>query len=485
MLTIAVRQVCTYLVSTTRFIGGRVAAMVSRAVQPTSTNEDERRRELVLNIILLLSLGLATVLYTITIYNRFMIQAESDLGYFPGIFILFIGFCLVLFNLSKHGYSKSASYTLILCYVIGALYTGWTLGASLPATLLLLALIIVITSVLVGSTVGFVTVALVIAMLVILSLHETVITNLPYWRYEQITMTDVVAYSALLLFVGFISWLSNRELDRSLSRARNSEKQLENERNALEQRISERTEEFIYSEKARMEELARIAEFGKLSRGLFHDLINPLTAVSLQMERLSDKEIDVSEAKEIVDKAVKATRRMRTFMENIRHCFDEPAKTSESWPAGQRFTEMTTDLQSELRIVIDMLAYKARLANIRVIIKNPTKVTFRAHPLRINQLFLNLISNALDSYEERSRNRLVEIWIKDEDERATIMVRDFGRGIPEEHRNKLFTMSFSTKSGGTGIGLLTIKSIVSELGGTISVESKLGHGTTFSVMIPK
>jgi tRNA-binding EMAP/Myf-like protein len=90
----------------------------------------------------------------------------------------------------------------------------------LPATLLLTALVIVTTSALRGSKSGFIISIIMICTLATLGIHEAQSLNIPSWRYDEISLTDVIAYSILFMFISMIAWLSNREIDNSLQEAR-------------------------------------------------------------------------------------------------------------------------------------------------------------------------------------------------------------------------------------------------------------------------
>lgn len=115
-------------------------------------------------------------------------------------------------------------------------------------------------------------------------------------------------------------------------------------------------------------------------------------------------------------------------------------------------------------------------------------------PEGLHRVLLNLISNAIDACiydEETSKDWEVKVRSRPEaaagsDENIVFEVTDNGCGMSEEMKEKLFTKFFSTKAGrGTGLGLLITRKIIQEHGGTISVESEVGRGTTFSVRLKR
>jgi len=108
---------------------------------------------------------------------------------------------------------------------------------------------------------------------------------------------------------------------------------------------------------------------------------------------------------------------------------------------------------------------------------------------RLHEVFTNLIQNAVDFVPEQ--NGKIEVGAIDNGKTILFYVKDNGVGIPADKVDKLFTKfyqidtSFSRKHGGSGLGLVICKGIVTSLGGDIKVESEVGKGTTFSFVIPK
>ncbi len=100
----------------------------------------------------------------------------------------------------------------------------------------------------------------------------------------------------------------------------------------------------------------------------------------------------------------------------------------------------------------------------------------------MDQVFRNLILNAIEAMESGSRKRL-SIKIE-RTECVHIRIEDTGSGIPEESMETIFSPSYSTKEKGTGLGLYIVREIVNHHGGALSVESQIGSGTVFHVRLP-
>jgi signal transduction histidine kinase len=503
-------------------------------VQPVSIDEDSRRREHILNIILVLSLLCFIILGATMVWN-WMTMGDSYEGIHPLAFGSIALLYVALLAMSKKGHGRSASFLLIAFEVMVTIYTGWQWGASLPATLLLTALVIVTASVLLGSTTGFIVTGSMIGALTVLGVHEAAVLNVPDWRYDEITATDVISYSAMFLFMSFIGWLSNREIDASLTRARTSEKLLEAERNALEKKVSERTAELIAVQANTVAGLERSASMGELSQGVFHDLIGPLSAVAISVEEISrmadirkegsDYGQNTRHMRDMVEKAVAASKRMRSYMESVRrHIGSEESREAGSTRqategvAKEGSADELVDVDKEIAMAKDILAYKARMANVIIYIghgqrdsdtpekcglvplKKRDPIMIIAQPIRIHQMLLNLMSNAIDACVAddcvgngrakdgstgKARDKAVSVSVEKDSDVIRVIVADNGCGISTERLKTLLIRPRSTKLHGMGIGLTTVKSIVEkELGGFIEIKSTEDIGTTFIITIP-
>jgi signal transduction histidine kinase len=109
-------------------------------------------------------------------------------------------------------------------------------------------------------------------------------------------------------------------------------------------------------------------------------------------------------------------------------------------------------------------------------------------PGLIEDAVLNLIINAIDAVESNGqvsvRIARVESERADDSEDAIIEVSDTGRGIPEEHLTQIFNAFFTTRPGGTGLGLPAVRRIARAHGGNVEVKSSLGEGSTFTLRLP-
>jgi signal transduction histidine kinase len=116
---------------------------------------------------------------------------------------------------------------------------------------------------------------------------------------------------------------------------------------------------------------------------------------------------------------------------------------------------------------------------------------FYFDPKNISRCVMNVVGNAIDATPPNA-GRKVRLFTRTENDAATgrdwvvMGIADQGTGIPEEARDKVFDLMFSTKgSKGTGLGLALTRKIVEEHGGDITFETEMGVGTTFYIRLPK
>lgn len=464
------------IASIARAVGARAMSMV----EPRQQNEDARRKEFILNIILTISIILLSILEGTIVWNYITITPAHYSGISPWTFSLIIAAFISMFAISRRGYAHAASYMLIFLYIGGMTYGGILWGVSLPTVLLTITLIIVTSGALISSSFGLWSAGAMIIALGLLGIHEQEVLYVPSWHHEPISVMDMVAYAALFMFIGFISWLSNRETDRSLDRARKSEALLQAERDTLEEKVSVRTREFVAEQEKRMREMREHALFGNLSEGLIHDLMSPLSVIQLYVERLTSAKPGTSPINDDIRKMGDAAKRLGTYISNVK---------THMRMSNDRLGRETTDLELEIGVLRDIFGYKAREigADIEFAIKEGSTMV-PLNQIHLHRLLCNLVSNALDACAATvDGKRKVLLSVHDRDETLTLEIYDTGCGMPSRFvkERKISDEIWSTKVDGVGIGLKTVKHIVEqELGGSISVGPNTPRGTVFTITIP-
>ena len=456
----------------------RVAVFWQFLVVPKNFNSDRGRRTLVLNILLLLSIFVFTLLNIIRLID--VISNEQDRG-LPIIYTLVILlFFIFLRWLSRWGWTRLASWLFVSTYSLPMIYCFINWGADLPAALLLGVLIITFLGVLISAPTALWGALILNTFLIYLThLQNTGLIKVAgYWRAEKHEIGDAITYAILLLLITSLVVIFEREIRRSLKRAEKSELELIAEKDALEERVIERTKMIREMEAEKISQLYRLAEFGRISSGIFHDLINPLTAVSLNLEQINNNgENKIISAKDSLSQAIAASRKMEDLIACIKRSIRKENR------------QETFSLNQEIETVVKILSYKARQANVAVIFKSDMEINYFGDPAKFGQVIANLISNGIEASTDIAnlKTKSINISLTKNQNNYIISVQDYGSGIPTENTEKIFEPFFSTKPGcGFGIGLSSAKSIIEKnFLGKLDVQSQINQGTTFTINLTR
>jgi signal transduction histidine kinase len=462
-----------------RILKGVIHFFYVGLLESRSNDEDNARREFIINVIFLSSSILLFVCSATALLQSIRLGNEYD-GVLPEVpFIIFLLFCF-LFVLSRSGFFVFSAYLLIFLYFIATTYTAYYWGVDVPQVLVSYALIIVISGVLIGTRfLIFVTCS--IAFFMILGGYlqvQGVIDVDSGWRISKMGTDDAIEYAVTLVVIAIVSWLYKREIGSSLERARESERALKKERDMLEERVRVRTKELqrIQYEKAR--QLCRLAEFGRLSSGLFHDLSNYIHALLLNMRKIDPKSSGVfSGAKEDLDRVETTMRKVDDFVSAINRQL--------SW---QESAEVFS-VSDEVKMAIQVVAYRAIKNNVEIFTDfGDKKIYIYGNSIKFNQILINILVNAIDAYKNISdkRRRKIKIVTRKKKGDVFVFVEDWACGIPESISSKIFDPFFTTKKtyGGVGIGLSNVKEIIEKsFGGEIDFESHKGRGTKFKITL--
>ncbi len=350
-------------------------------------------------------------------------------------------------------------------------------GFGVQMCILTYVLIVVISSILIGTKFSFwVTLALSICGLILSHLQINSII-LPNWYFKfDIEHHLAEEVSFMLFLIMTISWLSNREIEKSLQRARRSERELKLERDSLEIKVEERTRDLKQVQLEKMSQLYRFAEFGKLSSGLFHDLMNPLTAVALNIGNLKKESLGAENVISSLDKAISASKKMEQYIHTIQK------------QIGAKDELKTFSLNEEIETVIELLNFKARRSHLEIEFSAEKNHTLFGDSLKFSQIILNLLSNAIDAYENTENSPLlIHISISERNKIIIVKMTDNGNGVSEEIQTKIFDPFFTTKLNAeeTGLGLSTSKTIIEkDFGGAITITSTENIGSLVTLKIP-
>ena len=213
-----------------------------------------------------------------------------------------------------------------------------------------------------------------------------------------------------------------------------------------------------------------------------HELRTPLTSIRGYAETLLDsKEIGNGDAREFLQVIRRNAERMARLTEDLlvlaRVESGEEKLDLRPHPARQLVADAASSMQES-----------ARAAEVEISLGTIPEAEVLADSYAIHQVFANLISNALRYAQGGKR---VLIGAEEHPGMVEFYVQDFGPGIASEHLPRIFERFYrvdkarSRETGGTGLGLAIVKHIVLNHGGTVRVESSVGHGSTFFFSLPK
>jgi signal transduction histidine kinase len=217
----------------------------------------------------------------------------------------------------------------------------------------------------------------------------------------------------------------------------------------------------------------KLASIGLLSAGVAHEINTPLTGISSYVQMLQKKMTDVHFAK-ILEKIETQTDRVSRIIKNLLSFARNPSDL-----AFHR-----VDLKDSLKEIISLIDYKLKTMNISLELELAPIRAIWAQGERLQQVFINIILNALDAMPEGG---LLRIELSETEAEAVIRITDTGTGIEERHLARIFDPFFTTKGvgKGTGLGLSISYAIVKEHDGRLTVESRIGKGTCFTIAVPK
>ncbi len=224
----------------------------------------------------------------------------------------------------------------------------------------------------------------------------------------------------------------------------------------------------------------KLASLGRLASGIAHEINNPLTGILTYSSMLLKRtpQTATSETAEDLGVIVRETKRCREIIKNL-------LDFARQMPPDKKLIAINGLIDRTLEIALKHNALPGVTVEKQLAQSLPA---VRADEGQILQVLLNLVVNALDAMEAKGGILTIVSRFEPHTEGAgevVISVSDTGCGIATENKGKVFEPFYSTKGEkGTGLGLSVAWGIIDSHGGRISVESKLGHGTVFSVFLP-
>ncbi len=217
----------------------------------------------------------------------------------------------------------------------------------------------------------------------------------------------------------------------------------------------------------------RLASLGKLAGEISHELNNPLGGILLYANMLKEELGSNSRLQDYVDKIIALTTRCRIISKALLD-FGKPERGKKEW------INLNQVIQNIYNLISDYQVFR----KVKFVFNlDPELPPFYANPTQMEQVFLNLFTNAVEAMKGEGT-----IWVetKGREDRIIIRVTDSGPGIPPEIMPFIFDPFFTTKSSGkgTGLGLSICHSIIKRHGGYIRVENLPEKGASFEIVFP-
>jgi signal transduction histidine kinase len=224
----------------------------------------------------------------------------------------------------------------------------------------------------------------------------------------------------------------------------------------------------------RMRRMERYMGLGSLAAGLHHEIKNPLGALSLHVQLLEEKL-----SAEMPDGATEHLQVLKTEVTRIGGVLESFRDFASSTNLNFQSTDVCALVDRAIRLIQPQAARQGVVLTSDFPSEEP--IVVEADAARLEQVVLNLL---LNSTEAMADGGSVTIRVLADEEYVRMEVADTGAGIPATIRSRVFDPYFTTKSGGSGMGLAICQKIVQQHGGTIHCDTS-PEGTVFGLSIPR
>lgn len=233
--------------------------------------------------------------------------------------------------------------------------------------------------------------------------------------------------------------------------------------------ITDQTE--LHQLQAELEGRKRLIAMGEMAGGLAHQLRNSLGAIggfgTLVKRKLTNSGLPIKPVEDLLLETKEASDLISQFLD-----FARPFQLA----------LVDTSLSDLLADILDGYRSRSKYENCDFVSASFDELTIKIDPLLLKQALNNIIDNAAESYGENSGR--VTLKVEPGETAIKLLIIDRGCGLRSDELDQIFTPFFSKRPSGTGLGLPLAAKIIDLHHGSIKVESKLGHGTTFIVTIP-
>jgi PAS domain S-box-containing protein len=223
-----------------------------------------------------------------------------------------------------------------------------------------------------------------------------------------------------------------------------------------------------------------LAALTNLSAGVAHEIKNPLTSIDIHIQLLNK---EIQKLKHVNSET---SKNVNNFLAIIKEEIDRLNSIVQDFlfavrPMSLNFSK--ENINEIIKEMIDFLKYELTEAEIDIKLELDEKIPgVVVDPKYLKQALLNLIKNSVEATESGGEIQIKTEEVADGD--VAVYIIDNGEGIPENIMNKIFEPYFTTRRSGTGLGLVIVYKILKELGGDLTINSKVDEGTVVRVKLP-
>ena len=250
-----------------------------------------------------------------------------------------------------------------------------------------------------------------------------------------------------------------------------------------------RTEQRVNALAQRAQNAERLAELGTLTGGLAHEIKNPLSTIGLNLQLLRENIDDAELPPPLTSRLTKRIESVRSETDRLRDILEDFL----SFAGRIRIHPHPVQVNDIVEQLSDFYSPQAEQNDLKLRTQlHPEAGSIQADTTLLKQALLNLLINADQAMiearvSERPHGGSNELILKTlpTPNGVEIHIIDTGPGIDEDTVKRIFQPYFTTKHGGTGLGLSTTRRIINEHGGDITAHTQPGHGTDFTITLPR
>jgi two-component system sporulation sensor kinase B len=208
-----------------------------------------------------------------------------------------------------------------------------------------------------------------------------------------------------------------------------------------------------------------------LAASISHEVRNPLTTTKGFLQLLREEDISQEKKEEYIEISLNELDRATNIIKDYLTFARPEAENNDP-----------IEIHTELRNCINVMTPLAQMENVQFNENfSSDDILVLGDPLKLKQSLINILKNGIESY---SAGGLIEVSTLKDDSHIKIVISDYGKGMTDDQVLRLGEPYFSTKSNGTGLGMMVSFSIIKAMNGHIYVKSQPGNGTSFTIFLP-